>query len=104
MCIRDRSVGYPVGSPSLIMPNPPTALPLVLPLGFLGATAGELAWSLCLLGCLVISVRTVWKLHGSPKTQLSVLAYTFAPALACIGAGQVSLFVLLGLVLFLRLH
>ena len=65
---------------------------------------GELGWSLCLLACLVISVRAVWRLHDSPKTQLSVLGYTFAPALACIGAGQVSLFVLLGLVLFLRLH
>jgi hypothetical protein len=99
-----RSVGYPAGSPSLIMANLPTALPLVLPLGFFGATVGEWGWSLCLLACLVISVRAVWRLHGSPKTQLSILGYTFAPALVCIGAGQVSLFVLLGLVLFLRLQ
>jgi hypothetical protein len=43
-------------------------------------------------------------MHGSPKNQLHWLGYSFAPALVCLLAGQVSIFVLLGLVLFLRLH
>jgi hypothetical protein len=84
--------------------NPPPALLLVLPLGFVGSRAGELLWALLLLGSLVASVRMVWLMHGRPNNLLNLLGYSFAPALVCLLAGQVSLFVLLGLVLFLRLH
>jgi hypothetical protein len=86
------------------MPNPPTALALVYPLGFLDPQPGLFLWTLLLLACLVVSVRMVWRMHGSPRGHLQILGYTFAPALACMAAGQMSLFVLLGLVLFLRFH
>jgi hypothetical protein len=46
----------------------------------------------------------VWALHGRPKNHLNFLGYTFAPALSCLHAGQVTIFLLLGLVLFLRLN
>ena len=101
----ERSVGgYPSDLPPLIMWNPPPALLLVLPLGFVGSRAGELLWSLLLLACLFASVRMVWIMHDRPNKLLNLLGYSFAPALVCILAGQVSIFVLLGLVLFLRLH
>jgi hypothetical protein len=100
----ERSVGFPSRTPVLIMWNLPSALPLVVPLGFLGPREGELLWLLLLLACLVASVRMVWILHGRPKNRLNLFGYSFAPALACILAGQISLFVLLGVVLFLRLH
>jgi hypothetical protein len=100
----ERSVGFPSGTPVLIMWNPPPALLLVLPLGFLGPTTADLLWLLLLCVCLVASVRMVWIMHGGPKNQLHWLGYSFAPALVCLLAGQVSIFVLLGLVLFLRLH
>jgi hypothetical protein len=89
---------------SLIMLNPPSALPLVLPLGLVSARLGGWLWSLCLLGCLVASVRMVWTMHGRPGNSLHILGYCFAPAIACIFAGQIPLFALLGLALFLRLH
>jgi hypothetical protein len=100
----ERSAGFPSGIPALIMPNPPSTLLLVLPLGFLGPRAADLFWLLLLLVCLVASVRTVRIMHGSPKNQVHWLGYSFAPALVCLLAGQVSIFVLFGLVLFLRLH
>ncbi len=100
----ERSVGYPSDLPVLIMWNPPPALLLVLPLGFVGSRAGGLLWSLLLLASLVTSVRIVWIMHGRPNNPLNLLGYSFAPALVCLLAGQVSIFVLLGLVLFLRLH
>ena len=100
----ERSVGFPYRIPVLIMPNPPSTLLLVLPLGLLGPTTADLLWLLLLLVCLVASVRMVRIMHGSPKNQLHWLGYSFAPALVCLLAGQVSIFVLLGLVLFLRLH
>jgi Glycosyltransferase family 87 len=96
------SVGYPPELPVLIMWNPPPALFLVLPLGFVGSRAGELLWSLLLVASLVASVRMVWIMHGRPDNLVHLLGYSFAPALVCLLAGQVSLFVLLGLVLFLR--
>jgi hypothetical protein len=100
----ERSAGFPSGDPALIVRNPPSALLFVIPLGFLGPRAGLLLWSLLLLACLVTSVRMVWTMHGRPKNQLDFLGYSFGPALVCLMVGQVSLLVLLGLVLFLRLH
>jgi hypothetical protein len=88
----------------IIMRNPPYALPSVLPLALLTLRTGFIVWSLLLLACLVVSVRMVWTLHGRPRDHLDLLGYSFAPALACILLGQTSLFALLGLVLFLRLH
>ncbi len=92
------------GHQILYMRNPPWALPLALPLGFLGVHLAALLWSLILVACLLVSVRMLWVMHGRPNNQLHWLGYSFAPALLCLLAGQTSLFALLGLVLFLRLH
>jgi hypothetical protein len=99
----ERSVGFS-GPAALVMGNAPPALLLVLPLGFLGPEAAELLWSLLSLCGLVASVRMTWTMLGRPGSRLYVLGYAFAPALLCLLVGQTSLFVLLGLVLFLRLH
>lgn len=100
----ERSAGFPSDSPPLTMRNPPSALLFVVPLGFLSPKAGLLLWFLLLLACLVASVRMVWIMHGCPKNQVHFLGYSFGPALVCVMVGQVSLLVLLGLVLFLRLR
>jgi hypothetical protein len=98
----ERSVGFNL--PAQIMANPPWALPLVLPLGALSPRVGYLLWMLSSIACLVASVRIVWAMHGRPTTQWNILGYTFAPALLCLLAGQVTVYVLFGLVLFLRWH
>lgn len=94
------------GAASLVnyMRNPPWALPLALPLGYVGARAAALPWSLLMLALLAISVRILWKMFGRPGTHLEWLGYCFPPALLCVVMGQTSLLVLLGFVLFLRLH
>ena len=102
--VLERSAGFPSGLPTLIMPNPPSALLLVLPLAWLGAFPGEMLWELLLLASLVVSVQMIRSMKGYPKSLLHLVGYAFAPALACLLAGQVSLFILLGLVLFLRWH
>ncbi|MGB6132732.1 MAG: glycosyltransferase 87 family protein [Acidobacteriaceae bacterium] len=101
----EHAAGFP-GAASLVnyMRNPPWALPLTLPLGFVGARAAALPWSLLMLGLLILSVRILWKMFGRPGTHLEWLGYCFPPALLCVIMGQTSLLVLLGLVLFLRLH
>ena len=98
------AAGYPSGLPAFIMPNPPTALALVVPLGLFGPKSGELLWLALSLACLIASVGMVRMLHGNPKNQLHWLGYTFAPALSCLLSGQITVFVLFGLALFLWLH
>jgi len=98
------AAGLPGKYGVLFMRNPPWALPLTLPLGLVGVRLGALLWSLLLLACLWVSVRMVWQMHGHPSKLLNFLGYSFAPALVCLIVGQTSLFALVGLVLFLRLH
>jgi hypothetical protein len=100
----ERGAGLNPGYGVLFMRNPPWALPIALPLGFVGVRLGALLWSLVLLACLVVSVRIVWTPHGRQGNLLSFLGYSFAPALLCLIVGQTSLFALLGLALFLNLH
>lgn len=89
---------------TLIMRNPPWALPLAWPLGLLPLRVAATAWSLLLLGSLLLSVKIVRELHGSPPTLVHWLALAFTPALISLTMGQTSLFALLGLALFLRWH
>jgi hypothetical protein len=88
----------------LVMRNPPWALPLALPLGFLGLRVAGILWTLILLACLLLSVRLVHRLHGSPANHTHWLGFAFTPCIICITMGQTSLLALLGLVLFLHLH
>jgi hypothetical protein len=100
----ETSLGIYNGHQILYMRNPPWALPLALPLGFLPLRLAALLWSFILIGCLLFSVRTLWVMYGRPDNQLHWLGYAFAPALLGLTIGQTSLFALLGFVLFLRLH
>jgi hypothetical protein len=100
----ERSAGFPDKDGVLFMRNLPWNLPLVYPLGFIGARIGALLWSMALLACLLYSVYTLWRLHGRQRNSLPWLGASFAPALLCVMMGQTSLFALLGYVLFLDLH
>jgi Glycosyltransferase family 87 len=88
----------------LLMRNPPWALPLVYPLGFIGLKAAAFLWSLVLLACLVVSVRLIQMIHNFPRNHIHWLGLSFPPALICLIMGQTSLFALLGLVMFLYFH
>ncbi len=100
----ERSSGIFHQSRALIMRNPPSALCLVVPLGFFNLRAGALLWSLLLLAAFAVSVHMLWLMLGRPPNKLHYLGYSFAPAVLCILSGQTALFALLGLVLFLRFH
>lgn len=99
----EHAAGLDVGA-VLIMRNPPWALPLAWPLGFLGLRVGAFLWSLLLAGCLGISVQIVRRLHGSPANPIHWLGLGFTPALICLTMGQTALLALLGLALFLRFN
>ncbi len=100
----ERSAGLPAGFSPGLMRNPPWTLPLVYPFRFLSARAGWILWSLLLLASLATSVHLLWILYGRPRNRRYLLGYSFGPALVSLLFGQTTLFSLLGLVLFLRLH
>lgn len=89
---------------SYYMRNPPWTLPLALPLGFFSANAAAVPWSLLLLAILIVSVCAVWPAVRTGSSRMSILGFAFPPALHCVISGQTSLFALLGMALFVRLH
>jgi hypothetical protein len=99
----ERSAGFLDDKP-FFMRNPPSAFFLALPLGFIGARSGAVLWSLALVAALMGSIRMLWNMHGRPPDRLHLLGYCFPPTLACLLTGQIGIFILLGVVLFLYLH
>ncbi|HEX4286169.1 MAG TPA: glycosyltransferase 87 family protein [Terracidiphilus sp.] len=87
-----------------ITPSPPIGLALVLPLGFLSAKAGLVLWMMIELACFALSLAILWILQGRPDSRVHLFGFLFAPALACLMAGQLGMFLLLGLSLFLLWH
>jgi hypothetical protein len=100
----ERSTGDGDKQPLLVMRNPPVAFFLVLPLGMVAPKTGLTLWLLVLLSCLSLSIWLLWLLNGRPDNRFHLMGYAFAPALACLMAGQVGIFLLLGVVLFLYFH
>jgi len=95
-----QSAGFNRTEP-LIMRNMPVAFFLAWPLGFFSANSGMIVWFIALLLSCVGSIRMIWTLHGRPNNSLHLLGYCFAPVMACLMFGQIGLFLLLGVVLFL---
>ncbi len=96
----EKSVGYGGGEPRLT-PSPPVALILLLPLGYLHVKAGLFAWTMTQFACLSLSLTMLWQLHRRPPTLLHIFGFIFAPVIACLQAGQLGIFLLLSIVLFL---
>ncbi len=100
----ERATGGEDNQPLLVMRNPPVAFFLVLPLGMVSPKTGLILWLLVLLSCLSVSIWLLWLLNGRPDNRFHLMAYAFAPVIACYMAGQVGIFLLLGVVLFLYFH
>lgn len=96
----ERSAGS--NGASVLMRNPPSAIVLTLPLGMLPWRQASILWTAMLLASFLVSVRLLWMMLGKPSGSVLLLGCTFGPALLCLCVGQTSLFMLLGVVLFLR--
>ena len=86
----------------LMVRNPPNAFFLMAPIGYLPAYIASIVWRLLLLACLIASIQLIRGMLG--QNPWLNLAYCFTWAFACIAMGQSSLFVLVGITLFIRLH
>lgn len=103
----ERAAGLRDNSPchtSCVSFSPPVALEFALPLGWLNAKAGLIAWVMVEMGCVVLSCWLLWRVRGRPDSRLHLLGMAFAPVIACIMEGQLGIFFLLSLTLFLALH
>ncbi|HUX45580.1 MAG TPA: glycosyltransferase family 87 protein [Terracidiphilus sp.] len=99
----ERGVGYTQDVPR-ITPSPPVAFLLLIPLGLFGAKTGLIVWLMAQLAVLSICIWMIWILFGRRDSRLHLAGYLFAPAIACLEAGQLGIFFLLGVMLFLLFH
>jgi Glycosyltransferase family 87 len=97
----ERAVGYASHQP-IITPSPPIILILCLPLGFVSVKTGLILWMIAILACLAASIFVLWAMNGCPDNPFHLFGFLFPPAVACLMAGQLGVFLLLGVVLFLR--
>lgn len=90
----------------LPMLNPPWALPLVMPLGYLSAPAAHAVWLLAQLVVVVVCTEWLWRHFGGPEAGrplAHLVAWTFVPTSCALLAGQICPVLLLGAVSFLSL-
>lgn len=99
----EKSAGYS-DTQVLLMRNPPYALWLSILAGLLSPVKAAAFWILLIVASIIASVRMLWNVHGRPPDRLHLLGYLFAPTFACTVFGQISSFVLLGVVGFLYWH
>ncbi len=99
----EQATGMEGDSPKITM-SPPVEFFFALPLGYLGAKAGLILWLLVQIGATGLSAWILWTIYRRRDTRLHLLAFAFPPTLSCLMAGQLGIFFLLGVVLFLYLH
>jgi hypothetical protein len=100
----ERSVGF-AGAHPLLMLNPPPVLTLVLPFGAMPYRQAALFWLVVNTVALLWSVYLLWDLAGGSIRSSWIAFFSgllFVPSLFALLMGQISIFILLGLVLFLR--
>jgi hypothetical protein len=99
----ERSVGF-TKYPELISLSPPVALFFGLPLGWVDPSTGLKLWMLLTIACLLASVWIIWLSLGRPESRIHLIGIFFPPALRCIMSGQLGIFFLLEIALFLYLQ
>lgn len=95
----EQEAGF-TGNQPLIMRNPPIALFLAAPLGYLASNSASILWMLFLLAAVLLSIRLIWIINGRPLNRTHLLGYCFAPLMSCLMLGQLGIVLLLGTTLF----
>ncbi|UWZ85684.1 glycosyltransferase family 87 protein [Occallatibacter riparius] len=84
--------------------SPPVGLALTTPLEQFRPGRAFLLWTMLGLGSLALSAWLLWGLFNRPDNRLHLLLFAFAPVLECAYYGQLGIFLLLSLTLFLVWH
>jgi hypothetical protein len=99
----EQGAGMPGSIPHFSI-SPPVGLALTAPLAHLRPGRAFLLWTMLELGCLALSAWMLWRLFDRRDNRLHLLVFAFAPALSCEYYGQLGIFLLLSLTLFLVWH
>ena len=100
----EAAAGRNPAEPVLMMRNPPDAFFMALPFGGSRPKTGVIVWMVVLFAALALASYLIWRLNGRPDSLLNFIGFGFAPALACLMAGQCGILLLLGVALFLFLY
>lgn len=99
----EKAIGMEGDTPKVSV-SPPVALFYALPLGYLSAKWALIVWLLSQIGATGIAAWVLWLIVGKPDTRLHLFVFLFPPTLSCLMAGQLGIFFLLGVILFLYFH
>jgi len=101
----ERSFGYSMDSPAMVMRNPPSALAFMLPLRYMNYNIAFAFWTF--LSVLVVAgcARASSSLSRNSEAPLApaFLCFLFGPTVALLLVGQIAILGLLGVTLFLIL-
>jgi hypothetical protein len=89
---------------SAITLNPPWALLILVPFGMLNYSLARLAWLLVNVTLILVSAQMAWRIYtnSTNKTWLAgIIAFSFAPTISVLSKGQITPWILLGIVGFL---
>jgi hypothetical protein len=97
--------GHPSNTyPISIMLNPPWAVAMVMPFGFVDYQISRLLWLLSSIACIVVSAQVLWRLYkGNPRYRWVawIVVIFFAPVISVLEVGQISSWILFGITGFL---
>jgi hypothetical protein len=98
-----RSAGWLHSTPLPIWYGP-WIVGLTIPIGLLPYWPGRISWLTLQIVFLLVAASVSWGVYDGPpdRRRPFLLAATFAPAIMCLVEGQITPFMLLGFVLFLR--
>lgn len=96
-----RSIG--TKKPEMML-NPPVIFLLILPLGFLNAENAAALWFVLLAVSLGVSIWMLWVMNGRKPGKLHLVSLCYMPVLYSVMSGQIGIFLLLAVTLFLRFH
>ena len=98
-----RSVGWEEELP-IMMWNPPWTIPLVTPFGWLPYDLARTVWILTSILTVIVAAYSSWDIYEPQSRRHAiapVLAFLFIPTLGALNLGQISPWILLGVVGFL---
>ncbi len=94
----------PMPGREYVILNPPWALTILFPFGFLSLAVAQVVWSLVLASLFLVSAIWLWEIYGERHSSMLALALViaFTPVWVTFKLGQTTPIVLLGLSGFLR--
>lgn len=99
----EKKEGFEYDAP-LMMWSPPCALGLMIPIQLVGLHTARIIALVVSFIIIFLCADWLWQFYGGdPKKRWTagLLAFSFAPTLACLSAGQIAVLVLAGTTLFL---